>query len=101
MKKTEHTIGFKSELYDMRVTVHRGATQIKNDRCEAVRFSDSRYFDALFVAMNEFIEEELKDKFYAPEHFVKKCEAARTLFDKDRINFIRAYRSGAVNVVNA
>jgi len=101
MKKTSNTIGFKSELYDTQITVHQGVKKIKNDNCESVRFSDSRYFDALFVAMNEFIEDELKDQFYTKEHFVKKIDAARTLFDRDRKNFIRAYKSGIVNVINA
>ena len=89
MRTKQHTAGFKSELYDTRISVYAGKSSSTENTFEQAGFSfeeiiENRYFNAVITSMNDWLNDELRDVSYAPERFLEKVEAARLLFDKDR-----------------
>ena len=103
MKKTEHTIGFKSEIYDTRVAV-RGSKTKTDSSCNAlpsITLSDNRYFAAIFSAMNDFLDDEVNGYYYTENTLTKKIEAARLLFGTDKAMLNKAYKSRQCSIIKA
>ena len=91
-----HNIGFKSGLYDTRVTVHSGnAENIRNDTGfgnHTSKPSQNMYLYSICKAIDEYINEEIQGTVSYPEMQLKtKIEAARALFPEDRKN-LRNFR---------
>ena len=106
MKKTsKRTIGFHSEIYDTRVTVYNGAkntAQTDNGgELPIAKLSDNRYYDAIFTAFQDFIENDMKGYYNAAATFSKKVEAAQLLFDADKRALTNAYKKREVNILVA
>ena len=102
--KTENTIGFRSEIYDKSVTVRRNAKRNIADDSDALPvmvLSENRYYSAIFSAISEFIDEDMKGYMNSCATFSKKVDAARLLFTKDKNSLINLYRNGQCSILKA
>lgn len=63
------------------------ASEVKSENTNS-RFGSApqgnRYLDALFLAMQEFVKEEINGNSFSESRLMTKIEAARTLFGSDR-----------------
>ena len=93
MKTTKQTIGFKSGLYDTRVTVRKeNSKSSPADDYIPVDFKDNPFSYAMMKAINDFIVEELKGYANSCATLEKKIHAANLLFREEKKQLSKAYR---------
>lgn len=103
MKKIENKIGFRSSMYDTRVTVHGKAKDSKecDNAIPALVLSENRYFNAILQAFNDYIDEQVKGIQFTEGVMTRKIEAAQLLFKKDWFELSKLYKSGACSIIKA